>query len=500
MNTLYFKCRLKTDVVLNQRAATEGNTECLDFIPGNNFLGIAASTLYKYGDKAICFELFHSGKVKFGDAHPALCLEDREKTIIRSLRIPACYYKPKLDNEEGFYISHEVLNPNDETYVNFQPKQCRTGFYIFDNNKIKEIKVVKSFAIKSAYDADIRRSKNEKMYGYQSLRAGSDWSFEIVIPQNAGYEEQLVKALEGSRRIGRSRTAQYGLIEIERMKKAPEQRFTIFDHPSIALLYADARLIFLDQYGQPTFQPSAEELGFTNGMIDWEESQIRTFQYAPWNNTRQARDTDRCGIEKGSVIVVKKKNDLTALIYPTTFYVGKYQNEGFGKVIVNPDFLQADSHENGMAIYKLEKKDIGKQPLQNKAISKDNLFKYLTEEKERVENERKIYEKVNAFVERYHTDFKGDSFASQWGTIRSIALKEPDARDIVSLLFINEEAYLNHGVAKDKWEERGRKRAFDVFISTLKDDGFNNKEIRLTIINLATEMAKIAGGKNDGKK
>lgn len=42
MKTLQFKCKLLSDVILNQRAATEGNQESLAFIPGNCFLGIVA--------------------------------------------------------------------------------------------------------------------------------------------------------------------------------------------------------------------------------------------------------------------------------------------------------------------------------------------------------------------------------------------------------------------------------------------------------------------------
>lgn len=46
MTTLQFKCTLLSDVILNQKAATEGPNQTLDFIPGSNFLGIVASKLY----------------------------------------------------------------------------------------------------------------------------------------------------------------------------------------------------------------------------------------------------------------------------------------------------------------------------------------------------------------------------------------------------------------------------------------------------------------------
>lgn len=46
MKILQYRCTLCTDVILNVKSATEGNNQTLDFIPGNNFLGIVAGELY----------------------------------------------------------------------------------------------------------------------------------------------------------------------------------------------------------------------------------------------------------------------------------------------------------------------------------------------------------------------------------------------------------------------------------------------------------------------
>lgn len=90
-----FKVTLSTDVVLNVKSATDGNNQTLDFIPGNNFLGIVAGRLYQKVDTQTAWTLFHSGKVRYGDAHP---LVDNH----RSLRVPAAIYQPKLDKTESY--------------------------------------------------------------------------------------------------------------------------------------------------------------------------------------------------------------------------------------------------------------------------------------------------------------------------------------------------------------------------------------------------------------
>ena len=482
MKTLYFKCTLLTDIVLNQKAATEGNQKSLDFIPGSNFLGIVAKELYAGLKPEESLELFHSGKVRFGDAHP-------EKNRKRTLRVPAAMYKPKLGKmEDGLYIHHEVINPDAEEYKTLQPKQCRNGFYLFENGFMEEIRVEKSFAIKSAYDRNYRRSADEKMYGYESLESGSNWLFEVTL-EDSRWESKIKEALTGTKYIGRSRTAQYGLVKIEEFNDYINVESNTCNS-DFALVYADARLIFLDEYGIPTFRPTAEDFGFKNGEIDWTKTQIRTFQYAPWNFKRQARDTDRCGIEKGSVVYIKKQDGADKLIYPESPLVGVYQNEGFGKVIFNPDFLNAVPDSNGKALYKVEKTENDKG---NPEVKTSNapLFIYLERQRKQAKTEREILNSVNKFVEDNQNDFTKENFASQWGTIRSIAMQNKYKTKLVKALFDKNEGYLTHGVAKDKWDERGRREKFEKFIEE-KLDRFSDKDFQSAIINLSSEMAKIS--------
>jgi hypothetical protein len=492
MKSLYFRCVLLTDIVLNQKAATEGNQKSLDFIPGSNFLGIVAKKLYADLKPEKSLELFHSGEVRFGDAHP-------EKNGKRTLRVPASMYKSKLGKmEDGLYIHHEVSNPDADEYKKFQPKQCRDGFYLFENECIEKIEVEKSFAIKSAYDKNYRRSADEKMYGYESLETGSSWLFEVTLEDDA-WESKIKEAIEGKKRLGRSRTAQYGLVKIEEIEDC--KNIESNTNSDFALVYADARLIFLDEYGIPTFQPTAENLGFQQGEIDWNKTQIRTFQYAPWNFKRQARDTDRCGIEKGSVIYVKKKGGADKLIYPETPFVGVYQNEGFGKVIFNPDFLKATPNSNGKALYKKQEEQQNNEEKPDFKTSTNSLFIYLKEQQKQTDIEREILQQVNKFVEDNKNDFTKENFASQWGTIRSIAMQYPDRKKIMFELFDKKGkdakgkeipvAYLTHGVAKDKWDEGGRRNKFEKFIVENLNE-LSDKDFQSAIINLASEMAKIS--------
>ncbi len=518
MKTIQFKCTLLSDVILNVRSASEGNQNTLDFIPGNCFLGIVAK---KYSSCSIADQqaLFHDGTVRYGDAHPIV--GDGESVLQRTLRIPASFYYPKLKKlEETCYIHHYYNRCEDHEGLNGGPqqlKQCRKGFYRMADGVATLAPSTVNFAIKSAYDRHQRRALDEQMYGYESLGEGGVFLFEVETDKDdlAGF---LVESLKGKHRIGRSRSAQYGMVAIEDTDfSQPESHVgvsKIKDEKKV-VVYADGRLIFTDAEGQPTFRPTASDFG-VKGSIDWAQTQIRTFQYAPWNFTRQTRDTDRCGIEKGSVIVITADECPEEL--PT--YVGSYCHEGFGKVIFNPDFLEPEASTNGRTCYqfaKNEQETEGSSPSANLDDAPRNtpLLSFLVNSKKQELATSYIYGKVNEFADKNQSQFNSDLFASQWGAIRAIAMRCADIGQLRYELFertvtvhhsptptdpIDEDremptAYLSHGVAKEKWEKgTNRVNLLKAFI-----DEVERKERELgvrmaveAVVNLASEMAKIS--------
>ena len=395
MKQLKFKCELLTDVILSQKSASEGSSLTLDFIPGSNFLGIVAGKLYD--DEAISdadkLKLFHTKDVRYGDAHPA-------NGNNRALRMPAALYFPKGEAEEGrtHYVHHLIKDPSSEELRNIQLKQERSGFADFipneDGNAVR-FKVNTEYAIKSAYDRGLRRSLDKQMYGYQSMGKGMIYCFTVEIEDSMiGFETKIKDTLEGTHRVGHSRSAQYGLVKIMSDDfNEPQSDKGIVKAGEQLVIYADSRLIFLDDDHQPTFQPTPMQLtGNEKDEILWDKSQLRIFQYAPYNYKRRCFDTDRCGIEKGSVIVVKVKKDTD--INQLKTHLGYYQNEGFGKVIYNPDFLKAD--DNGILSYKILPKEEEKPD--KPADPQTLLTQYLSKRADAAKEDARIYKAVNEWV------------------------------------------------------------------------------------------------------
>ncbi len=505
MKRLKFKCELLSDVVLNQKAATEGNNSTLDFIPGSTFLGIVAA---HYGelDNQVAWKIFHSGKVRFGDAHPAAA------DGMRTLRIPASLYYPKMKSiAEACYVHHIYYYYREQDKENGgrpqQLKQCRNGFYAFgEDNKVSSVILNKSFALKSAYDRDKRRSEDEKMFGYESLSKGATFFFDVELDED-DLAEVIEKYLCGERYIGRSRTAQYGRVEISKKESYMEnsssgQCFSKKDNKTkedknYATVYADGRLIFLDGQDELTLQPTAEDLGIEGGVIDWTLSQVRTFQYAPWNGKRGTRDADRMGIEKGSVFVVMLNRAPESYSFESR-YVGVYNNEGFGKVIYNPSFLRACDRKNGLSVLSFKDDDGTGKPNEQKEVENSpedtSLLKYLHRCQREQKAQQFIYGKVNDFVDENKGRFSGERFASQWGTIRSIAMQARTYEAIYKGLFEQEKGYLVHGVAAERWKKSQRRKVLEVFLEETRDEGakYGDKLCCKALVNLASEMAKIA--------
>ena len=466
MKVLKFKCELLSDIILNQKFATEGSNQTLDFIPGNNFLGIVAGKLYGSADT---WTIFHSGRVRFGDAHPA---HDNHRT----LRVPASFYIPKLqqkdkDENKEYYIHHLIPNLQSEELLKKQLKQCRSGFYDFMGKESVQVKVHTDFAIKSAYDSEKRLSKDEQMYGYQCISKGLTYFFSVELDDES-LDTTIVDALIGIKRIGRSRSAQYGLVNISE---------AIFEEPVSGIqtdeliVYADGRLIILDEYGIPTCQPTAEQLGLNGGTILWEKSQVRTFRYSPYNYKRKCFDTDRYGLEKGSVLVIKWSGNVQSL--PS--YLGSFQNEGFGKVLYNPAFLEAE--DTGKALYRPCSAVENVKKVES-VLYRSSLLDFLIRKKTVNDIVLESYKKVNEWIGVNAGLFKDKTFASQWGQIRNIAMKGDSKEEIYNDI----KTYLSHGVAEEKWRERRRMKVLLDFIHNKLSD--NNTKI--VMVNLAAEMAK----------
>ncbi|HHB79875.1 MAG TPA: hypothetical protein ENK85_11635 [Saprospiraceae bacterium] len=481
MRRIAFNCHLLTDIVITSNAATEGFHKSLDYIPGSNFLGIVAGQHYDMNWATKTLDLFHNGKVRFGDAHPLI---DNQ----RSHKIPLAYFFPKGESvEDTIYLDFNLSYDDREQLFKdgIVLKQARTGY--FSNQKYTNPK--QTFAIKSAYDGKKRRAKDLQMYGYHGLKKGTEWRFYVDF-DNVEYVSDVISALEGEHRVGRSRSAEYGLVKISKIEDVPLQEQKLKNGRNY--IYADSNLCFYNKYLETTGEPTAEDLGLPeNATIHWEKSQIRTRIYQTWNRKRFNRDADRLIIEKGSVIAVNIENEGTD-DYPQN--LGSHRSEGFGQVLLNPDFLPVT--ENKLP-YSLSKADVKPETIYSGISSgvKDTIIlNFINRKLSKLNADDEIDELVIKFINDHWKKYKDGPTSSQWGQMRNYANWATSSSHLEKLIFDKDIGFLNRGQTESTWRKGARRDTLFNYIFVF--DGNNNLPRHIDKIKfvkvLSAEMAKKA--------
>ncbi len=420
MGKLFYEVEFLSDVVLPATSNNEGNIEQLDFIPGSNFLGMVASKYDKFEDS---FKIFHSGDVKFGNA---TILQESQRTY----KMPLSYMHKKLDTKTLY--NHHLLNEND--FKKFgQLKQKRAG-YITKDNRYVEIEY--NYSQKSAYDKENRRSLDSSMFGYNAIKSATKWQFCITYNNISQKDlELLQESILGKKRLGKSKSAEYGLVNI--IAKGEEENIED-THATETILYLKSRVSLVDELGNPTLDLHHLFDGLSKENIDYKKTQIKTSYFNPYNTKRQRKDYERVCINSGSVIVLK---DIDKNSIPK--YAGSYQSEGFGEIILNPLFLT----KKEFTLKTHESENCNKKEI---AITSD-LAKFLQQQEDREQEKIAILNEVDIFIEN-HNSLSKKKMNSQWGKIRSICSTSSDEK-----IYEDVKEYITHGVAKVKWEGKNEK-------------------------------------------
>jgi len=378
MVKLNFICEFKSDIVLHSSSNTEGKIDRFDYIAGSNFLGMVASKYLEFKEDA--FEVFHSGAVRFGDGH--IMKDDKE-----TFQVPFSWFAPKevglekaLEDKE-LYNEYFLIKDEYDKFIqnNKQLKQQRVGFITADGELIK---ITHNYRQKSAYDKINRRSKDGNMFGYYSLPKDTKWAFSIEM-DNDTHKDKIIELLEKSKRLGKSRSAEYGRVKITYIGEDIKNFITQTIKPikkknnHYIFIYAKSRLALTNK-GINSYKFDIESLRLgDNEKIVWDKSQIRTSRYTPYVAIRDNRDPERLVIDKGSVIAIEVESNFDVKAYSKKVErgLGLYLSEGHGKVVVNPMFLidENPNFNNLVESFSSESEALAPNVINDRTIS-DNLF------------------------------------------------------------------------------------------------------------------------------
>lgn len=430
----YYTCEFKSDIILKASTNTEGDSPNLDFIPGNAFLGMVARNYDKFKDP---FYVFHSGEVKFGDGDILIeSLVDGKIALKSGYKIPLCFCNLKVG--EGYYNRLFLSDKDEQDFIDSQKqlKQLREGYI---NEDYFSHNFNYNYSQKSAHDEKNRRSKDGYMFGYTSFDKGLKFLFSIECSDNETLD-QIEKFLLGEQLLGKSKTAQYGRVFIEK-SNLNDEIDSFKPNDNLTYIYAKSRIALFDEFGNPTLLRSTSDLGLKSGQIDFRNSHIKVGNYIPYNAKKISCEMMRYFIKKGSVITIRNLDKDEKI----PEYIGSFQNEGFGAILVNPKFLNVDNSNKNFNITNNNKELVKFKKAQNKNIKEPqtNLIKFLSKKEREDTQFLELIDKVEAFK----NEVRGPR-RSQWKSINNFAIRSKNDDEMVESI----EKFVSSGVSKKDWD------------------------------------------------
>lgn len=344
MKTTQYLLSLRQPVIISEKSASVGAHQCLDYIKGSTLLGLLASRLYSQLSQEDAFLMFHSGKVRFNDALPV----DQESLQV-AYPVPMCLHSFKAEkyadgqilfSDKIFDISQITKDEElKKAAISKQPVQLRNFYITMDGQRLSPNK---ELTLKTAIDPKQNRAKDAQLFGYEALSAHQQFSFSIQADDDVpDHLIDKLSAVVGKAQLGRSRSAQFGAVEIKSLES---------DKPEVPKNNAQGFLTLwllsdlqLQQNGQPTLIPSPEVLGLPKGT-KWlaEKSFLRSRRYSMYNAYRRHYDKERQVISRGSILRYELPSDFSdydSLYQKLSKGIGLQTECGLGQVSINPDIL-----------------------------------------------------------------------------------------------------------------------------------------------------------------
>lgn len=325
MPSLNLRIILETDIVLSASAATVGSQHTLRRIRGGALLGACAAQGY-HGPHS--FDLFHSGRVRYGDGLP-------EAGASVALPLPLSLHRAKSHPQAGAAWNLAVGRPAGQE----QLVQEREGFVAPDGRRVL---MKTGYSMRTAVDAG-GRARSGFLFGMESLEEGQVFRSIVEADDLVLLQEVEERLIGRQHRLGRSRSAEFGRVHIEKAEAAVEWPVLSGRVATLRFWCLSDLALRDDVTGAPRLTPEGSDFGLPEAHLDRARSFLRFGRWTPFNGHRGRPDLERQVILAGSVIVLQgPETDLDVLRANLAGGVGACRHEGLGQVLVQPEFLETD--------------------------------------------------------------------------------------------------------------------------------------------------------------
>lgn len=361
--------KAKTDILIPSQRTNESS----DYIPGSSLLGFFA---YRYikehnlednaEENSQFRDIFLRKKVSFSNAY----ISDEEGK--EYLPLPSFLQKRKNKSfpEEKDYVNglkHSFVSQEEVSEDNKKKQKMKAvsgyGILNFDSILKKDV----SFSINYHHKRDWEKCgdgtiSDGDFYQYEAIAQGQYFLFHMK-SENPALLEELLGTLSYVR-VGKSKTAQYGELEVVSIKACEEKSIPITSSRFVLLF--DSPFMALNKEGDPVTD-GTDLMEYLNGKFDFLHLKkenchenlgtilIGGYQMK-WNLPKIAS----YAIDKGSYFAFELPQEATM---PSRISLGSRKNEGFGNIRVLA--LSDEKKENAITLGELSSEKESKKATPN---------------------------------------------------------------------------------------------------------------------------------------
>ena len=437
------------DIIFSRSSASMGGHRGHDYIPGAALLGWAARNLYGTLSRTEALEVFHSGRVRFGDARPLSKTSDG--TLVATYPMPRCLYElkagPPAMNSEGRICRISAYVFDRGTPLCGQPKPLDSRHVATDGSTVA---IDKNLRMKTAVDPTDGRARRAALFGYEAIRAGQPLLASIEADDDVAeclWQRVIERFDKGVIRLGRSRRTEFGRChcrldnesDIVQPRETPGHR----DDERTLRLWLISDLALCDDYGRPVLSPAPAVIHHALvGRLDPRRTFLRVRRYAPYNGHLRAHDIERSVIERGSVLTFCLDQPPSKdVLKDIARGIGLHREQGLGVVWVNPPMLDGSHPQFSASDAIHEGGGASPQPCSTESDRLlADLLKARAGERKAVEDSRSVLleivkdlESHYRAVRRRHGVARGEPCGpgnSQWGRVREAAVHATDCESL----------------------------------------------------------------------
>ena len=364
MSILKIKIKALEPLVITDGSAESMAHSTLEYIPGNKLLGamafkwVSENKNERADDNPEFVNMFLNGAVEWGHAYP---LAMGEETI----PVPLSYYYlkgydslpkagRKVSDKCSIYnstrIFDEKLKEKQGSDEGLQGALIEAGKLGKDEPlKVKHVSdtfmsetSLAAFSPKKLFTMHVAIGKNRvaadgKLFGYSSLAKNTEF-VSVLIVHDESLSEKLKNLLkEGTEfYVGHSRSAGYGKVTVTEVESCIDNCTSNFKE-GINWVYLNSAFTPKHSFEEP-IEALERELKAKSGDDSLEIDRFAMFcgysTLSSFNTMWRLPRRDRKLLNAGSVIRVKSSK-----AFSIEGSLGGSRNEGYGRILVNPDFL-----------------------------------------------------------------------------------------------------------------------------------------------------------------